>query len=80
MERMRAEEDAILHSYGWVDKAHGKVRVPIEHAIVLMLEDGLPQRQNPTNSNNSARDQLTSFAADSASGRFIERRPAWMQK
>jgi hypothetical protein len=42
---LRAREDAVLHSYGWVDKNAGVVRIPIENAIKLTLERGLPSRQ-----------------------------------
>jgi len=36
--RLRAEEDAILESYGWVDKQNGVVRIPIDRAMALMVE------------------------------------------
>ena len=41
---LRAREDAALHSYGWVDKNAGVVRIPIDAAIKLTLERGLPAR------------------------------------
>jgi hypothetical protein len=40
--RLRAEEDAVLTSYGWVDKDHGVVRLPIDRAMELLVERGLP--------------------------------------
>lgn len=43
---MRAQEDAELHSYGWVDRSHGVIRIPIEKAMQLTLERGLPVRQS----------------------------------
>lgn len=43
---MRAQEDDFLHSYGWVDREHGIIRVPIEKAMQLTLERGLPTRQS----------------------------------
>lgn len=42
---MRATEDQLLGSYGWVDKNAGVVRIPIEAAMKLTLERGLPSRQ-----------------------------------
>jgi hypothetical protein len=42
---LRASEDAVLDSYGWVDKNAGIVRIPIDEAIRLTLERGLPTRQ-----------------------------------
>ncbi len=32
-----------LHSYGWVDRKSGVVRVPIERAMQLVVERGLPE-------------------------------------
>ena len=42
MREMRAAEMAHLHSYGWVDREAGIVRIPIERAIELLAERGLP--------------------------------------
>jgi hypothetical protein len=41
----RAQEDAVLNSYGWVDRANGTVRIPIDRAIELTAERGLPVRK-----------------------------------
>jgi len=41
-EKMRAEEELALHSYGWVDKQTGAVRIPIDRAMDLIAERGLP--------------------------------------
>ena len=41
---LRAREDEILASYGWVDRNAGVVRIPIEAAMKLTLERGLPAR------------------------------------
>ena len=45
LKTLRAEEDAVLSSYGWVDRNAGVVRVPIDVAMKLVLEQGLPVRQ-----------------------------------
>ena len=42
---MRAAEEAQLHSYGWVDRQAGIVRMPIERAIELLTERGLSSRK-----------------------------------
>jgi hypothetical protein len=42
---LRAKEDEVLGSYGWVDKNAGLVRIPIDAAVKLTLERGLPARQ-----------------------------------
>ncbi len=41
MKAMDAREAQQLHSYGWVDKDAGIVRIPIERAIELTVEQGL---------------------------------------
>ena len=41
---LRAKEDELLGSYGWVDRNAGVVRIPIEAAMKLTLERGLPAR------------------------------------
>jgi hypothetical protein len=38
----RAREEGVLSSYGWVDKEKGVVRIPIEEAMRLVVERGLP--------------------------------------
>lgn len=39
---MRDAENQALTSYGWVDQQNGIVRIPIEQAMKLTLERGLP--------------------------------------
>ena len=41
---LRESEDALLKSYGWVDKNNGVVRIPIDEAMKLVLQRGLPAR------------------------------------
>ncbi len=40
---LRAHEESILHSYGWVDRPAGVVRIPIERSMELLLQRGLPE-------------------------------------
>jgi len=42
---MRAEEEVVLKTYGWVDKDKGVVRVPIEKAMEMIAKEGLPTRR-----------------------------------
>ena len=44
MADLRAKEDTVLQSYGWVDRNAGVVRIPIDQAMKLTLERGLPAR------------------------------------
>jgi hypothetical protein len=41
---MKAAEAQILESYAWLDRESGIVRIPIERAIELLAERGLPTR------------------------------------
>ncbi len=41
---LRARDGAAIHSYGWIDKQAGIVRIPVERAIALLAERGLPAR------------------------------------
>jgi hypothetical protein len=41
---LRTREDQVLGSYGWVDKERGIVRIPIDEAMRLTVERGLPAR------------------------------------
>lgn len=47
MARYRKKEEKLLKSYGWVDRNHGVVRIPIQRAMNLLLEKGLPVRTGP---------------------------------
>ncbi|HSE90681.1 MAG TPA: hypothetical protein VLJ79_31010 [Candidatus Binatia bacterium] len=43
--QMRAAEDAMLNSYGWVDKDAGIVRIPVDRAMEILAKKGLPARK-----------------------------------
>ncbi len=47
MLKLRAEEEAVLTQYGWVDRQAKVVRVPIDRAIDLVAERGVPAGQGP---------------------------------
>ncbi len=44
LKAMQAEEDAALTSYGWVDQKAGTARIPIDRAMELLTQRGLPTR------------------------------------
>ena len=52
LKEMRAAEDKLLNGYGWVDQQHGIVRVPIDRAMDILAQRGLPSR--PQNGPQSA--------------------------
>jgi len=39
---LHAREDLLLDNYSWADKSQGKVRIPIERAMELIAQRGLP--------------------------------------
>jgi len=42
---LRVHEDELLNTYGWVDKPAGIVRIPIDEAMKITAQRGLPARQ-----------------------------------
>jgi len=44
--RFKNAENNTLHDYAWVDRAHGTVRIPIEHAMDMLAKQG-PQWPKP---------------------------------
>lgn len=57
-------EAARLNSYGWVDKEAGVARIPIDRAMDVVLERGLPVRTD-------AGDAVNVVTQDSSSGRTV---------
>jgi hypothetical protein len=45
MKDLRTNWDKQLNTYGWVDEQNGIVRIPIEDAKRLLIQRGLPTRQ-----------------------------------
>ena len=43
----RAQEEALLTSYGWVEKDKGIARIPISEALRIVAERGLPRFEAP---------------------------------
>jgi hypothetical protein len=48
MRDLRQRDETVLRSYGWVNKDAGVVRLPIEDAMKLTIQRGLPARQAET--------------------------------
>lgn len=38
LEAFRAGKQRLLHEYAWVDRSHGVVRIPIERAMALLVQ------------------------------------------
>lgn len=41
--RLREDEREVIDGYGWVDRGAGIVRIPVDRAIDLVAERGLPR-------------------------------------
>lgn len=50
LQDFRAREDEILNNYRWIDKNAGRVRIPIDVAMKLTVQRGLPVRSQPEKS------------------------------
>lgn len=46
MDQLLAEENEMLGTYGWVNRKEGLVRIPIERAIELVSQRGLPPKRH----------------------------------
>lgn len=57
LETFRAREEAELNSYGWIDRKSGIVRIPIDQAMDLLLQKGLPVRTG-SNANSTGPSNL----------------------
>ena len=69
---MRAQEARLLGTYGWVSREAGVARIPIDRAMDLVLERGLPARDGADGGGNTAsstNDASDAIPRDSNSGR-----------
>jgi hypothetical protein len=68
MEELRRAEDAKLNGYQWIDKNAGKVSIPIERAMELIVERQPPPAASAAQpSQSSGSSQSTPAAASAAS-------------
>jgi hypothetical protein len=45
MRELRARQEGLLSNYSWISKNVGTVRIPIEEAMRIVVERGLPVRE-----------------------------------
>ena len=67
---LKADEDAILTSYGWIDPNKGTVRIPIDQAIDIVAQKGLSSKPSPAGMDNEG---YRMIPEDSSSGRTLEK-------
>ncbi len=68
----RAAENQKLNGYGWVDRSNGVIRIPIDRAMDLTAQRGLPSRPAPA---ATPQDTGASSPSVSSSGRVDESYP-----
>ncbi len=44
---LRVYEDDVLQKYSWVDKSHGRLGIPIDRAMQLIAQRGIPPQKAP---------------------------------
>ena len=64
---IRLQQDDTLYSYGWVDEKAGTVHIPIEHAMDLLVQRGLPVRPQGADSESGATETMATDRAASMS-------------
>ncbi len=55
LEELRAAEEKLLGSYSWVHKEKGIVRIPIDRAMEIIVERGLPARKQSGETEDDAK-------------------------
>jgi len=52
MQTYHQSQENVLNTYGWIDRQNGIVRLPIDRAMQLLLQRGLPVRSEPQHGNS----------------------------
>lgn len=66
LEKFHAEEDKVLNNYEWVDAKTGIVRIPIERAIELTAQRGLPARETSAAAGGSGKKEVAKSGSHEA--------------
>ncbi len=70
LKEMRANEEMLLTSYGWVDSAKGTVHIPIDQAIDMVAQKGLPAKVSEQGGDH---DGFRMIPSDASGGRTLEK-------
>jgi hypothetical protein len=60
-------QEKLLNTYGWIDRQNGIVRLPIDRAMELLLQRGLPTRSGQGQENRAANEQPKQMGREAAS-------------
>ena len=66
LQQLLEAENAKLNSYGWIDKSAGVIRIPIDRAMDLLAQRGLPARGNDPESGGKTPLQMRQEKAEGA--------------
>jgi hypothetical protein len=70
LREMHENEDMLLGSYGWVDQSKGIVHIPIDQAIDIVAQKGLPVKVSPAGGDH---DGYRTIPSDASGGRTLEK-------
>jgi hypothetical protein len=60
----RLQQEETLYTYGWADEKAGTVRIPIERAMELLVQRGLPVRPQASGSSAATASTVTNTKAE----------------
>jgi hypothetical protein len=60
LQSYRESQQNLLNTYGWVDRQNGVVRMPVDRAMELLLQRGLPTRATNKQQDASPREEHSS--------------------
>ena len=63
---IRLKEEKTLYTYGWVDEKAGMVHIPIERAMDLLVQRGLPVRAQGSSNDDGSEAETNQMPADKA--------------
>jgi hypothetical protein len=70
LNKMRGNEEMLLNSYGWIDAAKGTVHIPIDQAIDMVAQKGLPVKVSQAGGDH---DGYRTIPSDASGGRTLEK-------
>jgi hypothetical protein len=73
MQSYLQSQQRLLNSYGWIDRQNGIVRLPVDRAMELLLERGLPTRAANTHQTEAPPPKIRNGSPNSADPRGTAR-------
>jgi hypothetical protein len=71
LQSYREAEQTLLKTYGWVDRQNGVVRMPVDRAMELLLQRGLPTRATSKQQDAAPREDR-SFSSPAGNGKTVQ--------